>query len=167
MSITSPESLFGTKSADDWRAAKAGLAIGSDPASWRTVPETFFRPRLELRYFEPIRILQDVGTFTGEGFSIVAIQCSLLEFLEATLQGKKYRYVQNPNQLANDEYSSSSRMFEDFLTSRQPFANDLTRAIAHDFYISVIWHLRSNSLGMLRGLREARSSVVENSLTKS
>lgn len=136
------EYISGWKTDVDWNNAKATLTVGGEPAVWKKAFDDFFRTRLELRYLTPIKVLQDNGTFSGEGFSIVAIQCSLIEFLESSVRGLKYRWVRNPAQLANDEYSSSSQIFEDFLTTRHPFAPDFlvpagAPSIAHDFYVGV------------------------------
>src|SRR5436309_15778844 len=89
------ERISGWKTRADWQAAKTTLVVGGDPVTWRGVFQDFFRTRLDLRYLIPIKILQDNGTFSGEGFSIAAIQCSLIEFLESTVQGINYRYVRD------------------------------------------------------------------------
>jgi hypothetical protein len=81
------ELIAGWKTQADWHATKASLVVGGDPQTWRAVYRDFYRARLDLRYLNPIKILQDHGTFSGEGFSIAAIQCSLIEFLESTIQG--------------------------------------------------------------------------------
>ena len=74
----------------------------------------------------------------GEGFSIVAIQCSLIEFLESTIQGKSYRYRRNGDPpLGQYEYSNSGGIFESFLVNRPPFDGEFTPQLAHDFYVSV------------------------------
>jgi len=75
----------------------------------------------------------------GEGFAIAAIQCSLIEFLESTLQGKNYRYVKagDPPIDPQFEYSGSRQMFVDFLLNRAPFSKEFTSPVAHDFYESV------------------------------
>jgi len=93
---------------------------------------------LSLRYLEPINVLQNNGTFQGEGFSIVAIQCSLIEFLESTLQGKTYRYKpKGAPSLGPHEYSNSSGIFVSFLVNRLPFKDDFNEASARDFYEGV------------------------------
>lgn len=137
MTTPTQEFIAGWKTRTDWDSAKAALVVGGDSAAWRTAFQDFFYTRLELRYLTPIKILQDHGTFQGEGFSIVAIQCSLIEFLESTLQGLTYRYERDPAKLGPHEYSSSSRMFVGFLTTRQPFTAEFSQALAEDFYAGV------------------------------
>lgn len=132
-----PELIAGWKTGADWYTAKQQLVVGGTPAGWRKAFEDFFRTRLELRYLTPIKILQDNGTFSGEGFSIAAIQCSLVEFLESTIQGITYRYERDSRKLGPYEYSSSARVFGEFLTGRLPFSNEFSKPVADDFYSGV------------------------------
>ena len=128
--------IAGSKTAKDWDLARAKLINGQE-VEWRTAIDDFFVQRLELRYLNPIKILQDAGTLRGEGFSIVAIQCSLIEFLESTYQGKNYRYSPKRNKSAPYEYSSSKDMFVAFLLHREPIKGTFSRAQAIDFYEGV------------------------------
>lgn len=104
---------------------------------WEAAFEDYFRPRLVLRYLDPIKILQDNGTYQGEGFSIAAIQCTLIEFLESTAQGLTYRFHRNSDKLGPFEYSSSKRIFITFLCKRKPFSKIFDETSALDFYEGV------------------------------
>jgi hypothetical protein len=73
-------------------------------------------------------VLQEHGTFQGEGFAILAIQCALVEFLESTLQGIKYRHLRRGETLGPYEYSSSRDVFVSLLVTK-PFINKSTYAI--------------------------------------
>jgi hypothetical protein len=84
--------IAGSLTTDDWKAFKPTLAA-NDKAQWEKAFVDYFHTRLHLRYLDPIKVLQDNGTFQGEGFSIAAIQCSIVEFLESTVQGKSYRFL--------------------------------------------------------------------------
>jgi hypothetical protein len=128
--------IAGSKTSKDWHAARARLINGTE-AEWRVAVEEFFIQRLELRYLNPIRILQQNGSFSGEGFSIVAIQCSLVEFLESTYQGKNYRRLRKGDRLGPHEYSVSGEMFVAFLRGRQPFSPIFNEVTATDFYEGV------------------------------
>lgn len=90
-----------------------------------------------MRYFNPIKLLQDHGTFQGEGFSILAIQCTLVEFLESTVQGIKYRHLRRGETHASHEYSSSRDVFVNFLVKRAPFSKEFDEPLALDFYAGV------------------------------
>jgi hypothetical protein len=130
--------IAGSLTTDDWKAFRASLIPGSDPAIWERAFADYFHGRLSSRYLDPIKILQENGTFQGEGFSIAAIQCSLIEFLESTVQGKSYRlFVKGAPALGPHEYGRSSEMFETFLLKRTPFNSEFDDATAHDFYEGV------------------------------
>jgi hypothetical protein len=127
--------IAGWKTADDWHTFRASLVIGGD--RWREAFDEYFRTRLDLRYLKPIKLLQDHGTFQGEGFSILALQCTLVEFLESTVQGINYRYSRPGEKLGLHEYSSSSDLFVRFLSTRDPFKQDFDEVLARDFYSGV------------------------------
>lgn len=131
------EYIAGWKTVADWRDISQQLTVGANTDLWKLVAEEYYMARLELRYLSPIRLLQEHGTFLGEGFSIVAIQCTLLEFLESTVQGKTYRYLRHGEVLGAYEYSSSRDIFVKFLTLRPPFSNEFDNDLAHDFYTGV------------------------------
>lgn len=126
--------IAGTKTDEDWRAFKPNL-IDGDATVWRSAFNEFFMPRLNLRYLEPINILQKNDTYLGEGFSILTIQCSLIEFLESTARGENYQVRGKP--LNQYEYSSSRDIFVDFLSKRQPFSKTFDATSAQDFYLNV------------------------------
>lgn len=134
----SPDTFVaGWKSDKDWLACRPSLVAGADSSVWEAAFEDYFRPRLALRYLDPIKVLQDNGTYQGEGFSIAAIQCTLIEFLESARQGLKYRYLRNGEKLGPNEYSSSKTIFISFLCNREPFSNTFDEASAVDFYAGV------------------------------
>jgi hypothetical protein len=121
----------------DWIRFRDTLAIAGDAEPWRNALAQYFRPRLDLRYLNPIRLLQEHGTFQGEGFSILAIQCMLIEFLEATVRGISYRFLRHGETLGPYEYASSRDVFVSFLCTRHPFATHFDEAIARDFYVGI------------------------------
>ncbi|WP_298299560.1 hypothetical protein [uncultured Litoreibacter sp.] len=132
-----PEQIFGTKNKQDWEQMKFRLRSSPKKADWAEAMDEFFLKRIETRYLVPIATLKTIGNGEGEGFSIVTLQCALIEFLAAARLGWKYRYgVQS--QGANNEYSQSKKLFVDFLVGHQPFSSWFpTRAVAEDFYVNV------------------------------
>jgi hypothetical protein len=136
-----PEEVFiaGRKTIKDWKAFQPTLLPGGDAKPWEKAGKDYFEARLASRYLTPIQTLQQIGSQRGEGFSIVAVQCSLIEFLESTNQGKSYRYRRDgAPPLGPYEYSNSGAIFESFLTNRPPFKSEfVTPQLAHDFYVSV------------------------------
>jgi hypothetical protein len=135
MSNASDTYIAGKLTPADWQARKQALAAGS--ATWQATFEDFFVQRLKLRYLDPIEVLQSNGTFRGEGFSIHAIQCSLIEFLESTAQGLNYKWVRRSQDLGAYEYCKSGELFVSFLSGRAPFSATFDRPSAHDFYTNV------------------------------
>jgi hypothetical protein len=130
--------IAGFKTTDDWTALRKTLVPGTDPVSWQNAYKDYFHSRLSLRYLEPIKVLRDSSTFRGEGFSIVAIQCTLIEFLESTVQGLSYRYIRRGDPPPGPhEYSDSSSLFARFLTTRTPFDTQFDKNLARDFYKNV------------------------------
>jgi len=136
-----PDDVFiaGRRTIKDWRAFRPAFVPGGDAKSWATAAQDYFEARLASRYLTPIDTLQQNDSQRGEGFSIVAVQCSLIEFLESTIQGKSYRHRRDGDpQLGQYEYSNSGSIFESFLMNRTPFSGEfVTQPLAHDFYVSV------------------------------
>ena len=134
--------IAGKKTVADWQKLKATLDVGGDARPWKTAFEDFFRERLKTRYFAPINSIKTIPKKNGEGFSIVAIQCSLIEFLGATVEGKTYIHPKRLKRLGRKqtplEYTKSGEMFVDFLTTAVPFKSVFTdKASAEDFYEGV------------------------------
>ena len=128
--------IAGWKTVEDWKLFRERLENESSEALWSEAIKDYFMKRLELRFLHPIKILQENGTFAGEGFSIMVILCSLIEFLESTYQGKIYKYSRT-NQFKKYEYSSSRAMFIGFLLSRQPFRGYFDQNLAEKFYSNI------------------------------
>jgi hypothetical protein len=127
------------KTIDDWQKTSQILKSGGSVELWKRVVDEYYLGRLGPRYLNPIQILQRPGLSEGEGFSIVAIQCSLIEFLESTVRGITYHYLEKGEKLGEYEYSRSGDIFVQFLTSRVPFSEAFRgdRDLAHDFYVGV------------------------------
>lgn len=130
--------IAGKKTVRDWQQFRGQLVPGGDPKVWRRAFHAYFNTRLSLRYLKPITVLQGNGTLQGEGFSIVAIQTTLVEFLESTIQGVSYRYRRRSDPpLGPYEYANSGMLFVAFLSTRQPFARGFNAHLARDFYENV------------------------------
>jgi hypothetical protein len=151
--------IAGRRTNEDWAIMRQRLTTNPDTAVWAEAVRDYFEARLGDRYLEPIKWLQDTGAARGEGFSIVAIQCTLIEFLESTVGGKCYVY----NGHGKHVYSSSSKLFKDFLTKREPFRNTFTVELARSFYKGVrcgLLHEAQTKLGWkIRAASPAKSIV--------
>jgi hypothetical protein len=129
--------IAGRLTAEDWKASRTGLKHSGDPVLWNRAFEDYFYTRLSLRYLAPIKVLQDHDTYRGEGFSIMVIQCSVVEFLESTVQGMSYCFRRGEPAPGTYEYSNSSGIFLSFLVNRTPFRNDFNDETARSFYEGV------------------------------
>jgi hypothetical protein len=128
--------IAGWNKPSDWHRFKIRLLGEPSPALWQHAFDDYFMQRLNLRYIKPIRILQDNGTFQGEGFSIMAILCTLVEFLESTFRGLRYRFARRRS-LQPFEYNTSRDVFVDFLSTRVPFRDYFDKNLALEFYTNV------------------------------
>lgn len=136
MSFAKTTFIAGEKTDADWRLLRPRL-LQNEVKAWNEAFAEYFEKRLDLRYLHPIKILQEHDTSQGEGFSILAIQCSLIEFLESTAQGKNYRFLPRGQAPGLHEYSSSQEVFVSFLRDRVPFSRTFDDASARHFYASV------------------------------
>lgn len=130
--------IAGRKTVADWYEVKLSLNDSNNKYLWKAIYNDFYLTRLTDRYLNPIKSIQEDGGYTGEGFSIMTIICSLIEFLETTYQGKNYRYRRNGDPLLGQyEYGTSGQIFIDFLTNRSPFNTQFDRQNADDFYKNI------------------------------
>lgn len=137
MNIPDSVRIARNKTVADWKAMKGRLARGNDTHVWMEAFKEFFEGRLDSRYFAPIKTLEALDAYDGEGFSIVTLHCSLIEFLAASLEGKIYRPRGN-GALDEFEYSNSGDMFARFLREQLPFKEVFHDDMkAKDFYTNV------------------------------
>lgn len=129
--------IAGKKTVGEWVGLRAKLTAGADAKLWKIAHHSFFMERLRTRYYEPIEALQGLDKNDGEGFAIVAIQRSLIEFLGATLRGQTYihRSERKGRDLTALEYGSSGEMIADFLCQEVPFKTMFDKPLAKDFYV--------------------------------
>lgn len=136
--------LFGTKTKKDWIDLRVRLQEDFDNESaWRDVSNLLFL-RLHTRFFRPIERILKMRITTGEGFAVMTLICSLIEFLESCYQGKNYRFGSQEKEF---EYSNSGQMFKDFLLNHEPFKSEFSKQVenqtakiknfADDFYANV------------------------------
>jgi len=139
MTLPDDTRIAGLKTVADWTAMKGQLAACNGLEIWEKAFRDFFEARLDSRYFKPIEALEQMNQYSGEGFAIVTLHCSLIEFLASTLEGKTYRYSRNGNPpLGEFEYSNSRDMFVSFLKKNEPFKGMFSKnGAAEDFYASV------------------------------
>ncbi|MDT7838435.1 hypothetical protein [Aquabacterium sp. OR-4] len=136
MKFDTADYIAGWKTATDWQAIRPRL-IDDDSSAWYEAYSDYFLTRLKLRYLDPIAVLQEHLHLQGEGFSILVIQCSLIEFLESTREGTNYCHPKKGQKLGEYEYSASGEVFSRFLSKHPPFLSTFTLSSARDFYANV------------------------------
>ncbi len=138
MQLTLTTYIAGRKTVADWNAMKASLADFNNTNLWTTAYNDFYITRLNDRYLNPIKSIKQGGCYTGEGFSIMTIICSLIEFLETTYQGINYRYRRKGDPpLGQYEYGVSGHIFINFLCTRTPFNLQFDTQNADDFFKNI------------------------------
>lgn len=132
--------IAGGKTARDWCAFRDEFNLPENPCPeiWARAFDEYLYPRLKTRYLHPIEAIKKIDKAEGEGFSMMAILCTLVEFLESTIQGRKYvkrKGQEREDDLAlRNEYSWSGGIFKSLLTNRHPFCNHFDQASATSFY---------------------------------
>jgi len=113
----------------------------------------FFKLRIDTRFLKPIEaILAIIPKNDGQGFAACALQCVLIEFLEAFYQGKVYRPPIDKEAIKKqakrlsiefkdlekhkqpNEYTSSVSFFKSFLINRNPYNDFFDNKKADLFY---------------------------------
>ena len=135
--------IAGKRTVADWNSLKGKLNDHTN--LWETAFDDFFYSRLETRYLNPIHLLQTHGENTGEGFSIVSLQCALVEFLQTTRDGINFdfsngsSYSEACKDTKNYTHSGGSKkIFAEFLQNQEPFNSYFdTEDKANDFFSNV------------------------------
>ena len=133
---TSPSSsllIAGPNSADDWTVLKQKLLAVPPLESWGTAHEQFYMMRIKTRYLDPMDAIEKSPVLKGEGFAIVALLCSLIEFLEACECGLNYQRAA-PTKY---EYSDSKALFQHFWRRRVSFNRGMPDDLVLSFYEDV------------------------------
>jgi len=81
-----------------------------------------FRKRLHRKFFNPIQLIIDQNEIKGEGFTIVTVQCSLIEMFAAFKAGKIFNHSKNAAS-PKYEYKHSLKMFTSLLNENAIFEN--------------------------------------------
>jgi hypothetical protein len=136
--------LFGKSTKGDWVFIRGKIiSHPNDKAIWKEATE-LLEQRIETRYFKPIKRLIRMRVTTGEGFAVMTLVCSLVEFLQSCYEGKAYRHGEKERDFT---YGSSSAKFTSFLLQHEPFKTAFSKPVAQptrkiknladDFYTSV------------------------------
>jgi hypothetical protein len=123
----------------DWPTIRATIDEDRSPKVWIPAIDIVLRGRLNRLYFDPIhRLTRKHGEpGQGEGFSILTIQCSVLEFLAALRKGWSFKHGHKVQGTEN-YYGNSKLLYTSFLREEAPFAKSFTTAErANHFYTDI------------------------------
>lgn len=142
------EKTVGLKEQDIWEKHRLKFKDYSYNENWKTVIN-IFEKRIETKFFEPLKQLKKHGNNEGSGFSMVAIECLLIELFAAFREGKTFnhRYSKEKNP-PTYQYGDCQSLYVDFLTKIYPFnsqfssdlekiKNDVNFFSASKFYTEV------------------------------
>lgn len=132
--------IAGDKTVKDWLELKSKIEKDFGNNKLWEQAFAYFEIRIRTRYLDPAEIIQNhpSSKVTGEGFTITAIICTLIEAFESFLQGKNYKYLKKGQKLKKYEYNRSSEVFTDFLAKREPFKQHFRKkSLAQEFYKNV------------------------------
>ena len=102
---------------------KTKIKSSNSQENWCEAYDFFFE-RLKTRYLEPIEALKKSDERIGEGFAIVTLLCSFVEFLAAAREGKNYRPCKPEKcECGKNEYHGSAAVFVNFIKKQSPFRN--------------------------------------------
>lgn len=132
--------IAGKRTDQQWATLKNSLLLEPSPNLWEKAFEQYYRTRINTRYLNPIDSIRRHDTKNGEGFAIVALFCSLLEFLESCERGYNFHFIGGSNDsLKLYEYNErqASSYFKDFLRTRKPFDRLVPSGLIDSFYKDV------------------------------
>ncbi len=118
------------------------IAKPTDETIWPKAIELLVQ-RLDTRYFRPIQKILHMRISTGEGFAVMTLICSLVEFLQTCYEGKTYQYRAKETDFV---YGDSGTKFKSFLLQHEPFKSIFNKPVtnqtkyenfAEDFYLNV------------------------------
>ena len=82
-----------------------------------------FQTRLDRKFFTPIKSIIDKKILEGEGFTIVTVQCAIIESLASFRSGQIFSHKRVKGQ-ANYIYNESRKMFVEFLHTSPIFKDN-------------------------------------------
>jgi len=128
--------IAGRKTDADWYSLESQIKADFDSVELWNQALDIFEMRMNERYIKPAEEIQNNLSVLGEGFSITALLCSLVEALETFHEGKCYKH-DKPR--TNHEYGNgnSESIYVQFLSNREPFSNVFDERLARDFYKNV------------------------------
>lgn len=166
--------LFGQKTKQKWIDLRSDIiASPNDKELWESAT-SLLKDRLETRYLRPIDKILFMRITSGEGFAVMTLICSLIEFLQSCYEGKTFDHRLIKSEDTKIGYGNSSKKFKSFLEQQQPFKtifsksvskpNKYIKTFADDFYSNVrcaLLHEASTNNGWtIKTLKEKKIPIT-------
>jgi hypothetical protein len=155
--VTSETKISPRYAVSDWIALRPRLNEPFQQAAWREASEVA-RDRIANRFLMPVGVLMDhpKSTGSGFGFAMLAIDCLLIDALQAFREGR-----------TSGNEARTTRAFVDFLTQRPRFASEFKSTTRAREFVENVRNglLHNGETG--RGWRVRRQSPDGKMLEKS
>lgn len=142
--------------------------LKSNPTTrlWNFAFEKYFLARIETRYLQPIRSILRDDNYVGAGFSIVALFCTLVEFLESCEQGHNFHIPKTLGKKVPYKYGpkKAGTYFKAFFVRRIPFKNLVPSDLVDSLYFDVrcgLLHEARTKGGWMVSARHSLGALVE------
>lgn len=116
--------IAGAKTRKNWKdraeeiaAAQRDNDEGELQTLFKRAAEEFLRTRINTRYLHPIKVIERDSSENGEGFAIVALICSLIEFLQTLRDGTVFDNSRSSMDANKSAQSAICRLFCDGIFS--------------------------------------------------
>ncbi|SUJ07155.1 Uncharacterised protein [Sphingobacterium spiritivorum] len=131
--------IAGDKTIQEWKELHSKLDISVND-NWDKAFD-FFDMRIKTRYLDPIDEILRMKSFSGEGFAVINLQCSLIETIESFVNGWKYRIKQSEQEIERGWYVgeklnkdiTNKYIFSSFFSHRKEFNGKIDGKSFYDF----------------------------------
>lgn len=139
--------LFGQQTKQKWMDLRSDIITSPNNKQLWTSATSLLKERLETRYLRPIDKILFMKITSGEGFAVMTLICSLIEFLQSCYEGKTFDRRLMKSADTKIGYGKSRVKFKSFLEQHQPFKTIFSKSVskpnkyintfADDFYLNV------------------------------
>lgn len=107
----------------DWLILRENLKDKGQPYKEWFDAISLLQERVNERYFNPLQILIDYEkSYTGAGFTIATIECSLIEFIAALTEGRLFKKTLDAGDNPHRYYTDSAIVYSRFLRTSTVFS---------------------------------------------
>ncbi|SDS50997.1 hypothetical protein SAMN05216503_3291 [Polaribacter sp. KT25b] len=132
--------IAGNLTVNDWKDIKEKLETPNNKL-WGLAVH-FFEERIKTRYLDPIHAIQKLNINEGEGFTMLNLQCSLIETFECFINGWLF-YLEGRNLVWKDKegkvasYNNKVNSRQIFISFFDKFKDEFHDLEGRDFYSNV------------------------------